>query len=94
MRSETNIKQYNCPTCGYPNLDEPAWDPVSSEPSFNICPCCGCEFGYNDAKPEGRSEYRIKWLHEGAFWFQPKLKPANWNLKEQLRGIGIDYNCC
>jgi hypothetical protein len=34
-----------CPLCGYPDLKDPPYD-LYGAPSFDICPCCGCEFGY------------------------------------------------
>jgi hypothetical protein len=86
------MEKYLCPTCGYPELNQPAWDIKTGSPSFDICPCCGCEFGYNDATPLAREKYRREWTHNGANWFKPELKPSNWNLKEQLNRIGVDLN--
>lgn len=34
---------YTCPVCDYPDLDE---EPLFS---WEICACCGTEFGYDDA---------------------------------------------
>ncbi len=82
------VQSYKCPTCGFPELEEPAWDPNTGVPSFDICPCCGCEFGYDDATPEARERYRKQWISNGALWFEPRLKPVGWNLREQLYGIG------
>ena len=38
-----------CPVCGYNALHEPAYDRFGCA-SFEICPCCGIEFGYDDAR--------------------------------------------
>lgn len=81
-------KRFKCPVCGFPALEEPAWDPETGSPSFNICPCCGCEFGYDDATPQARERYRQQWIDRGAPWFKPELRPVNWDLEEQLCGIG------
>lgn len=75
---------FKCPTCGFPKLEEPAWDSDTGSPSFNICPCCGCEFGYDDATPHGREQYRRQWIDNGAPWFNPQKKPADWSLEDQL----------
>ena len=36
-----------CPVCGYGELHEPAYDRFGCA-SFEICPCCGIEFGLED----------------------------------------------
>ena len=40
-------KKYICPVCGYDRLEEPVYDEIG-EPSFEICSCCGVEFGFDD----------------------------------------------
>jgi hypothetical protein len=84
--------KYICPVCGYPDLEEPAWDINTGSPSFDICPCCGCEYGYEDAKPEGKMRHLQKWVKSGANWFESDLKPANWNLREQLLRVNVDLD--
>lgn len=37
---------YTCPICGYDKLNEPPFD-QNGEGSFEICPSCNNEFGYN-----------------------------------------------
>ena len=52
-----------CPVCGYPNLEEEPWSP-SGVSSFEICPQCKIEFGYDDATGghvEQRGEIYAKW---------------------------------
>jgi len=83
-------KHYVCPTCGYDKLQYPAWDSATGTPSFDICPCCGCEFGYNDVTERSKRQYLCVWLKKGAQWFCPELKPSNWDVHAQLRQIGID----
>jgi hypothetical protein len=77
-----------CPVCGYDGLQETAYD-KDGNPSYEICACCGFEFGFDD-ESEGAShkEYRQKWLEDGANWFSHDRKPDSWNLQEQLRRIG------
>lgn len=54
-----------CPVCGYDKLIEEPYDDGS--PSYEICNCCGFEFGYDDSG-EGRSFeiYLKKWIERGA----------------------------
>jgi hypothetical protein len=62
-------------------------DPPSD---YNICPCCGTEFGYHDA---GRTyeELRSVWLHSGANWWSPcDLPPRGWNAYQQLITAGMN----
>lgn len=67
-------EHYLCRVCGVPQ-DEPPWGDDGNSPSFNICPCCGCEFGYEDATPKAIQIHREKWLSTGAKWQEPKQKP-------------------
>jgi|SRR5579863_1561197 len=72
---------YICPVCAY-TLSYPPED-------FNICPCCGTEFGYDDTTFTYR-ELRNKWLATGAKWFSPVDNPPfGWNPFVQL--ILADY---
>ena len=74
-----------CPVCGYPNLAEPPYDGTS--PSYEICPSCGTEFGYEDS---GRShaELRHAWVDGGCRWWATYDKPPKgWDPLQQLRGL-------
>jgi hypothetical protein len=87
---ESMNKSYNCPACGFPLGFEP-WSGES--PSDEICPCCGIQFGYNDAafgNPQRRSElhenWRKQWTAKGMPWSsvgQPA--PKSWNPAQQLQ---------
>lgn len=58
-------KKYKCPVCGYDKLEESPYDKYG-QGSFEICPNCGIEFGYQDAVsdpkdlPERWAELRKK----------------------------------
>lgn len=58
------------------------------DPSYEICLCCGFQFGYDDCD-QGYTfiEYRKEWLEKGAIWFRSE-KTARWSLEKQLRNIG------
>lgn len=80
-------KKYICPICGYDKLDECPYD-IAGEPSFDICPCCGFEYGYDDMNSGFTFEqYREKWIKDGCKWFDREGKPENWELNKQLRNI-------
>lgn len=85
------MQKFNCNICGYPNLDQPPRDETGG-PSFEICPCCGGEFGYNDTTIQAEQSYRRNWIHNGTKWFIFGLKPADWSLRDQLLNIGIDLD--
>ncbi len=68
-----------CPVCGFGNLSESYANAQELRHSFDICPCCGCEYGYDDHE----AHYK-KWSEAGFPWFHPKLKPLNWSIASQL----------
>jgi hypothetical protein len=82
-----------CPACGF-ELDEPAWsDGFGSQ---EICPCCGLQFGYDDACG-GRSDlregfyigWRVRWIKEGHPWSGARTRrPPEWSPTKQLERIG------
>lgn len=81
------LKYYICPICGYDKLDESPYD-ETGEPSFEICPCCGIEFGCDlENFHISENEYRKKWLSKGGIWFDPCEQPEEWDLELQLKNI-------
>ncbi len=79
-----------CPACGYPELRYGPYIIGTSE-SYEICPCCGFEFGVTDMD-EGYSyeQWRQKWIDEGMKWWSKSRHPSTqWNPVEQLRNIGV-----
>jgi len=90
------IKEQYCPVCGYTLWFSP-W--VDENPSDEICPSCGIQFGYDDAQQgEDFSQrsaiymrWRNKWIQDGMPWFSQSMgKPDNWNPNEQLKRIKRD----
>jgi hypothetical protein len=67
------------------------WGKDGDAPTYFICYCCGVEFGYEDSSVNSTKRYRDKWLAGGAQWFDPKSKPANWSLEEQLKLIPPEF---
>jgi hypothetical protein len=87
MRSDV---QFFCRVCGLPQEDAP-WGEDGRTPTYEICPCCGVEFGYEDARPESVRSYRAQWMGSGAQWFSPNDRPAVWELEEQLRNVPSEF---
>lgn len=79
--------KYICPICGYYGLNEPAWLEDGITSSFEICPCCGTEFGYHDCKPEGKKKQYEQWVSRKYEWHFPQDKPKDWDLDKQLKNI-------
>lgn len=104
-------KTYTCPCCGYNKLEVNPYSnmpenphPVQVQPpyedhwgmaSYEICPCCGFEFG-NDDRPMHEEnatnfqEYLRNWfVNEKGQWFEERERPKNFDLQEQLELAGI-----
>lgn len=80
-----------CRICGLYTENFLPWGENGESPSYDICFCCGTEFGYEDNNLKAILSNREKWLNNGANWFNPDKKPDNWNLEEQLSHIPEKY---
>ena len=80
------LAKYACHVCGLLQ-DSPPWGEDGETPLFEICACCGVEFGYGDATIIAVHRTRDRWLEKGAKWFMPKFKPIDWSLGRQLAQI-------
>jgi hypothetical protein len=75
--------------CGYDGLDEPAFDDVGA-PSYDICDCCGTQFGYHDARTP-HAVLREKWVAKGMPWHSRAVTPPpGWDPAQQLRLLTND----
>ena len=86
-------ERHRCPVCGWDGLDRPAW--VEDAAADEICPCCGTQWGLDDAVPggvEGRvrrhAELRARWVEDGAVWWSSTPAPPGWDAGAQLGGPG------
>lgn len=78
-----------CPVCGYDGLEEPAFDDVGA-PSYDICDCCGTQFGYHDAKTP-HEVLREKWIAKGMPWHSRVTSPPpGWDPIDQLRRLAAN----
>jgi hypothetical protein len=82
--------KHGCPVCGWPELDHSPRD-ASGAPSYEICPSCGYEFGYDDDRDGVTYEMaRRRWVTGGMRWWSAsRLAPAGWNAQEQLKRTGF-----
>ena len=85
-----NKELYICRVCGLIQNDLP-WGEDQKTPSFNICDCCGTEFGYDDVTLQAIRKSRTRWLSQGAEWFNSKSKSQNWIIEKQLKQIPIRF---
>jgi hypothetical protein len=73
---------YVCPVCMYPGLGDPPWQ--DGEPSHEICPSCGTQFGRDDGidDPTNTPVYlklRERWDAAGKPWYSTDTpQPADW----------------
>ncbi len=76
-----------CLVCGFDYVDEPPWGPDGDSPSFDICACCGVEFGYTDSSIESIKQFRQQWIDSGWPWRMPKMTPPGWDSEKQLSNL-------
>lgn len=82
-------KKYECPVCYYDKLEFEAYDSSDNLPSYEMCPCCGFQFGLDDYpnREEKIKKWRTNWFYNGGKWFSSSRPPVNWNPLEQLSRI-------
>lgn len=83
-------ERFICRVCGY-KLNFKIWGEDGRTPSYEICPCCGVEFGNEDYTISSIHKYRKNWIESGCVWFSIQQKPLNWSCKNQLRNIPTEY---
>ena len=71
-----------CPVCGFGMEEAPA--------NYNICPCCGTEFGLNDVNTS-IINLRENWVRSGMkWWSKTDPQPQNWNPFSQLAMVFVE----
>jgi hypothetical protein len=71
---------YTCPVCYFARMVDPPKD-------YNICVCCGTEFG-NDDESRTHAQLRQHWISSGAKWFFRESPPL-WNPWKQLADANV-----
>jgi hypothetical protein len=106
-----NDSTFVCPACGFPALSVPPYNnwpglplPTGAvppyqdyfgSPSFEICPSCGYEFGFDDHPGASGSvtsfvEHRHRWVAGGcAWWGREDQRPVDWSGLDQLAAAGL-----
>lgn len=79
-----------CRVCGTEVSDFYPWGEDGQTPSFEICDCCGTQFGYEDCETEEIKKRRANWLAGGARWLRPDKKPSGWTVEKSLARIPSD----
>lgn len=82
-------RKHLCRVCGRYH-EEPPWGEDYNTPTFEICDCCGVEFGYEDVTSEAQARFRQNWLTEGARWFDESKRPEKWDFSAQFAQLGIE----
>ena len=67
--------------------EDPPWGTSGNDPTFAFCPCCGVEFGYEDATLHGAQMRREAWAQDGYRWADPDRQPTGWQAHEQLNNL-------
>ncbi len=57
----------SCRVCGFEPI-APPWGEDERTPTFEMCPCCGVEYGYEEATQHAARQWRRRWLESGAKW--------------------------
>jgi len=83
MLNEGNL---NCRVCGLVQGTQP-WGADGRTPAYEICDCCGVEFGYEDSSRAPVFAFRASWIDSGYRWFNPKVRPKNWRPDEQIAQV-------
>lgn len=74
------------------SLVSPPYEEHWEDASYEVCDCCGFEFGNDDRGMSYNSsfeEYLRAWVARGSQWFTPEKKPEGWSLDNQLRAAGL-----
>lgn len=78
------VQQGGCAVCGY------GW-PNKAFYHHEICPCCGTQFGYDDAI-KSHAELRKLWVRRGIHWWgEPTERPEGWDPEQQMRLAGLSH---
>ena len=81
---------HNCRVCGY-YAEDPPWGGSGLEPSFDYCPCCHVEWGYQDSLPEAARQFRARWVAAGAPWDDEDFDHDGLTTEERLKNVPAGF---
>ena len=79
---------HTCRVCGYAGLER-APRGRDGGGSYEICPCCGYQYGVDDDDRQITPEaWREEWVKGGMKWWSKGMKsPAGWDPQAQLAKV-------
>ena len=79
---------YICLICGFNKLREAPFDKYSCG-SYEICHCCGCEFGYDIMHLDNEKLVKLResWINNGMIFKTKEKIPLDWNANEQIKNL-------
>ena len=81
---------HECRVCGCYSEDFP-WGEDGKSPTYQLCPCCGIQFGKEDITLASIKGYRAEWISKGGEWFAKNDKPEHWDLEAQMKNIPEEF---
>ena len=84
--SMRSTREPYCRVCGY-LPPEPPWGETGHDPTFEMCPCCGVEWGYQDGLPAAAAAYRSKWLAAGGKWTDKRVPSDGLEVDTRMRRV-------
>jgi len=84
--------KFKCRVCGLAQFPDLPWGENGKESSYEICPCCGVEFGHEDDGLLNCLRLRRQWVEDRhCGWWSPRLRPRDWDIPAQIRGIASAF---
>ena len=82
--------ELTCRVCGYKDPELP-WGADGHTPTFELCPCCGVQHGYEDMTLVAARKYRATWLAAGAKWHSKTKPVARLIIEHQLAHVPLGW---
>ncbi len=86
MKNEALRGYFACPACGWDDQISPPMDTLGY-PSYDICSCCGIQYGYHDIMGITYRAWRDKWVRNGMRWNSYSDPPPDWDPVRQLKKL-------
>jgi len=67
--------------------DDPPWGLDGRCPTYEYCPCCGVEWGYQDSLPASVERFRSEWVRRGGTWTDRTVPADVLTTNERLRHL-------